>query len=275
MKRGYYPVISVSLSHHMQPKISIIIPVFNESGNVLPLAEDIQAALDFHPAILGAYEVIFIDDASLDATCGEIMTLMQDDGRIRLLRHGARMGISAAIRHGINGARAEWIVTCDGDGQNDPSDIPRLLQRAWTHGKDGRIIVCGVRIHRCDTWQKRLASKFANGVRRALLKDGSPDTGCALKAFRRDAYLAVPFFNGLHRFMPAMFKTYGHEVVHILVNDRPRLRGQSKSGIIERGLRGFYDIFGVIWLTRRTPVRTAHEEMRTAVVTTLQKPLKR
>lgn len=237
----------------MTPAISIIIPVCNESGNLAPLAEEIAAALAHTNPRLAAYEIIFVDDGSTDGSAQEIMDLVDTDPRLRLRTHTTRQGVSTAFRTGITAAHADWIVTLDGDGQNDPADIPRLLQLAWARHMNDSVLVCGVRVNRRDTWQKRLASKTANTVRRWMLQDGAPDTGCALKLFRRDAYLALPFFNGLHRFMPAMFRAFGHEVLHTPVNDRLRLRGHSKSDILGRGVRGFFDLFGVSWLIRRCP----------------------
>lgn len=233
--------------------ISIVIPICNESGNIAPLVEEITAALAHTNPRLTAYEVIFVDDGSTDGSGQEMMTLAATDARLRLLTHATRQGVSTAFRNGIAAAQADWIVTLDGDGQNDPADIPRLLQLAWARRSDDSVLVCGVRVNRRDTWQKRRASKIANKIRRWMLHDGAPDTGCALKVFRRDAYLSLPFFNGLHRFMPAMFKAFGHEVLHTPVNDRLRLRGESKSDILGRGVRGFFDLFGVSWLIRRNP----------------------
>ncbi|MGB4102020.1 MAG: glycosyltransferase family 2 protein [Alphaproteobacteria bacterium] len=235
----------------MIPTFSIVIPLCNESGNIVPLAKEIIAALDRANPHPGPYEVIFVDDGSTDESAQEVQSLWASYPDFRLLAHNARMGSSTAFRTGIAAARARWIVTLDGDGQNDPADIPRLLQLAWACGHDDSILVCGVRVNRRDTLLKRLASKFANAVRRRMLDDGAPDTGCALKVFRRDTYLDLPFFKGLHRFMPAMFRAFGHEVLHTPVNDRLRLRGQSKSDILGRGIRGFFDLFGVAWLIRR------------------------
>ncbi len=253
----------------MTPVLSIVIPVLNESGNIQPLLREIGAALDKEPQIGGAYEVVFVDDGSNDSTTGEIAEAMQTNPRVRMLRHAGRLGTSTAFRHGVMAARADWIMTCDGDGQNDPADMPRLLALAWARNRADKIIVCGVRINRQDTWQKRLASRSANRIRRWMLRDGAPDTGCALKLFRRDGYLAIPFFTSLHRFMPAMFSAYGHEVIHTPINDRPRLHGVSKSDIMGRALRGFYDLFGVKWLMMRSPQVQSFTEYRPAEVVEL------
>ena len=161
--------------------------------------------------------------------------------------------MSAAIRTGMRHARAPWAVTIDGDRQNDPADAPRLLDLAWSKGRDRKILVAGIRVNRQDTTGKRLASRFANKIRKSLLNDNCPDTGCSLKVFPRQSYLELPFFNGLHRFMPALMKLYGHETIFTPVNDRPRKIGVSKSDFLGRAVKGTYDLLGVIWLIRRTP----------------------
>lgn len=235
------------------PDISIVIPVHNESGNIAPLIQEIHAALTGAALLPRGYEIIIVDDGSNDATAEETERLAQEDRTLRVLRSSVRQGASAAFRHGVMAARTAWIITIDGDGQNDPADIIRLLQLGWARSRDDNILICGVRVHRRDTWKKRFASRFANMLRRYVLRDGAPDTACALKLFRRDAYLRLPFFNGFHRFMPALFLAGGAEIIHTPVNDRPRLRGQSKSDIVGRGLRGLIDMAGVWWLIRRTP----------------------
>lgn len=248
----------------MPPCLSIVIPVLNESGNIAPLLREIAAALDHEPLCNGNYEVVFVDDGSTDSSTTEIAEAMQAQPRVRMLRNAERLGMSTAVRHGVMAARAPWIMTCDGDGQNDPADMPRLLALGWARSMEDKIIVCGVRINRQDTWQKRLASRSANRLRRWVLQDGAPDTGCALKLFRRDGYLAIPFFTSLHRFMPAMFRTYGHEVIHTPVYDRPRLHGESKSDILGRAGRGLYDLIGVKWLMQRSPRVQVFTEYRPA-----------
>lgn len=250
----------------MLPCLSIVIPVLNESGNIAPLLREIAAAFDGEPLCGDAYEVIFVDDGSTDSTTDEIAEAMQSAPRVRMLRHTERMGMSTAVRHGVMAARSPWIMTCDGDGQNDPADMPRLLALGWARNRDDKILVCGVRIHRQDTWQKRMASRCANRIRRWVLRDGAPDTGCALKLFRRDGYLAIPFFTSLHRFMPAMFQAYGHDVIHTPVHDRLRLHGESKSDILGRAGRGLYDLIGVKWLMHRSPRVQVFTEYRSAVI---------
>lgn len=243
------------------PLLSVVIAVHNEAGNVMPLAGEVARALEGAPQIAEQYEIVFVDDGCTDSTALEIRHLMTADARIRLVVHEHRTGLSAAIRSGVRHASAPWIMTCDGDGQNDPADMPRLAARAWEGGQDAGVIVCGWRTNRQDSWRKRMASRFANAVRKAVLHDGCPDTGCSLKLFRRDTYLMLPFFNGLHRFMPALFRHYGHTVINMPVNDRPRRLGVSKSDIVGRGLKGLADLLGVYWLLRRTP--KAHKATET------------
>lgn len=251
----------------MVPLVSVVIPVLNESGNVGPLIKEIAATLQQSPQVAGAYEIIFVDDGSTDSTTEEIAAAIAQNPQVRMLRHEKRLGTSTAFRHGVMAARADWIITCDGDGQNDPADMPRLLALGWARGRDERVLVCGVRVNRQDTAQKRWASRSANAIRRWWLQDGAPDTGCALKLFRRDGYLALPFFTSLHRFMPALFKAHGHEVLHTPINDRLRVNGVSKSDIVGRAARGFYDLFGVKWLMRRAPLAQSYTEYRPMPIT--------
>ncbi|MDD4616046.1 MAG: glycosyltransferase family 2 protein [Alphaproteobacteria bacterium] len=242
------------------PLVSVVIPLLDESGNVLPLIDEISAALEGYAAVGQAYEIICVDDGSTDATAQEVQQAKEINPRVRLIRHSKRLGMSAAIRNGIRRAASKWILTIDGDRQNDPADAPRLLDLAWMKGRDRKILVAGIRVNRQDTTAKRLASRFANKIRKLLLNDNCPDTGCSLKVFPRDSYLELPFFNGLHRFMPALLKLYGHECVFTPVNDRPRSCGISKSDFLGRAIRGTYDLFGVIWLIRHTPAPERGEE---------------
>lgn len=230
-------------------EVSIVIPVFNEAENVVPLLEEVRAAV----AGLGPAEVIFVDDASADDTAERLRPhLGGESPRVRLVRHGRRSGQSAAVRSGVKAARGRWIAPLDGDGQNDPADIPTLL--AATRGQDQPALVGGVRAKRRDTLSKRLASRFANGLRQALLRDGAVDTGCGIKVFRRDAFLDLPFFGAQHRFLPALFRSHGHTVAYAPVNHRPRGGGVSKYVNWRRGTVGLFDLFGVLWLKTRTPV---------------------
>ena len=240
------------------PLLSVVIPVLNEAGNVVPMVAEIVAALTTYAPIGDRFEILYVDDGSTDDTVAEIAAIMRDQPRLRLIRHPERLGTSTAIRNGVRHARAPWILTIDGDRQNDPADIPRLCELAWRRldgslDRDGKVLVAGIRTNRRDTLTKRLASRFANWVRQKLLQDDCPDTACCLKLFSQQAYLELPFFNGLHRFMPALFKLYGYPLIMTPVNDRPRLVGVSKSDILGRGVKGLFDILGVLWLKRRTP----------------------
>ena len=243
------------------PLLSVIIPMLNESGNVLPLIEEISAALSAYAPIGQAFEIICVNDGSTDATAQEIKQAREKHPNVRLIQHANRLGMSAALRNGIRRAKASWVLTIDGDRQNNPADAPRLLDLAWMKGRDQKMLVAGIRVNRQDTTGKRLASRFANKIRKSLLNDNCPDTGCSLKLFPRDSYLELPFFSGLHRFMPALLKLYGHECVFTPVNDRPRVHGVSKSDFIGRAVRGAYDLFGVIWLVRHTPAPERGEEI--------------
>ncbi|HEU0118026.1 MAG TPA: glycosyltransferase family 2 protein, partial [Alphaproteobacteria bacterium] len=192
------------------PLLSVVIPLLNEAGNVLPLIEEITKALNGYAPTAKNFEIICVDDGSTDATAHEVKEARAAYPHVRLVRHTNRLGMSAAIRNGMRHGRAPWAMTIDGDRQNDPADAPRLLDLAWAKGHDRKILVAGIRVNRRDTTGKRLASRFANRIRKTLLNDNCPDTGCSLKVFPRQSYLDLPFFNGLHRFMPALLKLYGH-----------------------------------------------------------------
>ncbi len=235
------------------PLISVVIPMLNEAGNILPLVQEVSAALRAYNKVGEHFEIIAVDDGSDDTTPSELLEARKTCKQLRIIRHDKRLGMSAAIRNGVRRALAEWVVTMDGDRQNDPADAPRLIDLAWQGGMGQKILVAGLRAKRRDTLGKRYASRFANAIRRSLLNDNCPDTGCSLKVFPRDSYLELPFFNGLHRFMPALFKHYGHEIRFLPVNDRPREVGVSKSDFVGRAIKGLWDLFGVIWIMRRTP----------------------
>ncbi len=241
------------------PALSVVIPVHNEADNVGPLAEEIHAALDGRID----FEIMFVDDASSDATPSRLASLARSYPRVRVLRHRTNAGQSTALLSGARHARGALIATLDGDGQNDPADIPALLAR-WDdeQGADsgtGPLLLAGWRASRRDTWIRRLSSRIANGVRRRVLGDGTPDTGCGLKLFRREAFLALPYFDHLHRFLPALFIRHGGRVVSVPVNHRPRLRGQSHYGIGNRLFVGIVDMAGVSWLRRRTRLTGVEE----------------
>ena len=229
------------------PRFSIVVAVFNEADNVAPVtAEIMQAAFP-----LGPFELIYVDDGSNDKTPERLRVLRARHGAIRVLRHDRRCGKSAALVTGIGAARAPWIVTMDGDGQDDAAEIPRLLEAVWAAGEPSPL-VAGIRTARRDRRSRRLATKLANGLRQRLLRDNCPDTACGFKAFRRDVFLRLPSFEGMHRFLPALFQTLGHPLVCVPVNHRPRLAGQSKYTNLGRAVVGVADMLGVIWLRRRT-----------------------
>lgn len=234
--------------------LSVVMSVADEEGNILPLAQEIVTVLDGMPMTRGQYEIIFVDDQSHDATREEIMQAAQrfPQAHVRLICHQqGRYGKSQGVWTGLRHASGEWIVTMDGDGQNDPADIPRLIAVAWEKGRSHSMLVSGVRVNRQGSRSRRWASKIANAIRRGLLHDDSPDTGCALKMFRRDAYLALPYFDGIHRYEPTLFRLYNQPVIYVPVNDRARLHGVSKYTNMKRALVGLYDLIGLMWLQRR------------------------
>jgi len=238
------------------PRFSIVVAVFNEADNVAPVtAEIMQAAFP-----LGPFELIYVDDGSNDATPERLRVLRARDGAIRVLRHDRRCGKSAALITGIGAARAPWIVTMDGDGQDDAAEIPRLLEAVWAAGEPSPL-VAGIRTARRDRRSRRLATKLANGLRQKLLRDVCPDTACGFKAFRRDVFLRLPSFEGMHRFLPALFQTFGHPLICVPVNHRKRLAGKSKYTNFGRAVVGVADMLGIVWLRRRTrlPGRVVEE----------------
>jgi len=225
--------------------LSLVIPVFDEQDNVQPLLDEVRAALDGR----FDYEVIFVDDGSRDATLARLTALKADCPRLRVLHHRHNAGQSAALLSGLRAARAPWVATLDGDGQNDPADIPALYEVALAD--DGLWLVGGWRRRRRDTWLKRLSSRVANRVRAALLGDATPDSGCGLKLLRREAVLQLPRFDHMHRFLPALVLREGGAVRSVPVNHRPRARGASKYGLFNRLWIGIVDLLGVMWLRRR------------------------
>jgi dolichol-phosphate mannosyltransferase len=228
--------------------LSIVIPVKDEAGNIRTLTGEIHAALEG----LVEYEIIYVDDGSGDATAAEIRQVQGGMPQIRLLRHAKNWGQSAAIRTGVRAARGDWIATLDGDGQNDPADLPGLWRFARRAPPDPPLLITGHRKQRRDDWRKRWASRFANAIRRWCLGDDTPDTGCGLKLFPRSLFLDLPFFNHMHRFLPALVLREGGIVRSLPINHRPRFAGRSKYGILDRALGGIIDLFGLMWLQRRT-----------------------
>jgi glycosyltransferase involved in cell wall biosynthesis len=227
------------------PQISVVVPVFDESGAAPALAREIAAAFAGR-----AYELIFVDDASRDDTRAVLRALTSEIPALRVLTHGRNAGQSRAIRTGVMAARAPIIVTLDGDGQNDPADAPRLADRLAA-GPARLALVGGVRARRRDSLAKRIASKVANNVRGALLRDAAADTGCGLKAFRREAFLRLPYFDHLHRFLPALMLREGYETAFEPVGHRPRQTGRSKYTNLGRLASSLSDLAGVIWLNTR------------------------
>jgi len=229
----------------MAMSLSVVVPVKDEAANVGPLAREIAAAIAGEPEA----EIIFIDDGSSDGTAEALAALKSELPSLRVIRHAANLGQSRAIRTGVREARAEIVVTLDGDGQNDPADISKLLAELR---KDDRIgMVSGVRARRQDKLSRKLASRAGNSIRRRLLKDNAIDTGCGLKAFRREAFLALPYFDHIHRFLITLMIREGYEVRFVDVNHRPRLHGTSKYTNLNRTLVGIADLLGVRWLQRR------------------------
>ena len=221
------------------PLVSVVVPVRNEAPNIAPLVAEIRAALAGV-----AHEIVYVDDGSTDGTPSELSA-----AGVRRLRHRVSCGQSAAVISGVRAACGHWIVTLDGDGQNDPADIPRLLARAQAMGGD--ILVAGHRVTRKDTVVKRLTSRMANRIRARLLRAATPDTGCGLKVFPRALFLELPHFDHMHRYLPALVLRQGGRVVSEPVNHRPRTRGVSNYGTLDRLLVAFLDLVGVAWLQRR------------------------
>ncbi len=231
-----------------RPSVSVVVPVMNEAGNVVPLMEEIHDALEGAEA----YETIFVDDCSTDGTPERLVEVRSKFPRLRVIRHDVNCGQSAAIRTGVLAAQGGYIVTLDGDGQNDPADIPRVLAALRASDAPATLkMVSGQRVKRQDTIIKKLSSRVANAVRRALLNDGTLDTGCGLKAFCRTSYLRLPYFDHMHRYFPALMRREGYQVGFVKVNHRPRLHGRSKYGVFDRLWVSFSDLMGVMWLNRR------------------------
>jgi dolichol-phosphate mannosyltransferase len=232
----------------LPPAISVVVPVRDEAENIEPLLAEIQSALDG----LETYEILCVDDGSRDATPQILAAAMTACPALRVIRHSEPSGQSAALITGIRGARAPWIVTLDGDGQNDPADIPALLKVLHDpQQSEAPQLICGQRRRRQDTWTKRVSSRIANTVRRMALRDGTPDTGCGLKLFSRETFLSLPQFDHMHRFLPSLVQTAGGRVVSVEVSHRPRRRGKTHYGIFDRLWVSIVDLGGVMWLERR------------------------
>jgi len=237
------------------PAISVVVPMFNEAGAAASLVGEIAAALAAFN-----HEIIVVDDSSEDETVEVLKATRQDHANLRILRHQKNAGQSRATRTGVIAARAPVIATLDGDGQNDPIDIAALFE-ALKDSKSDVAMVAGDRRERRDSARKRWASTFANGLRRRLLNDGARDTGCGLKVFYREAYLRLPFFDHMHRFLPALILRQGGKIMSVEVNHRPRRHGRSNYGVLDRLWIGIVDLFGVMWLQRRTKITTDIKEL--------------
>ena len=228
--------------------LSVVVPVFNELENVEPLILEIQASLEN----IIAYEMIFVDDFSSDTTLNKLVQLNSTINGLRVLSHKRRSGQSAAVYTGVKAARAPLVVTLDGDGQNNPSDIPNLLEAYQKNsGTAKNVMICGQRENRKDSFAKRFSSKIANVIRSGLLGDSTLDTGCGLKLFRVLDFMGLPSFNHMHRFLPALMIRNGGKVISIKVSHRSRDRGKSKYGTFDRLWVGVFDLIGMMWLKSR------------------------
>jgi dolichol-phosphate mannosyltransferase len=246
------------MSESGAPALSVVVPVFNERDNIAPLVAEVVAALRGRLP----FEIVYIDDCSKDDSHAVLTRLMEDVPELRVLRHGSQSGQSTAIRNGVKAARGAWIATLDGDGQNDPADIPKLIE-VRDQSPAQLKLVAGWRVNRRDTGSKRWASKIANAIRSRLLRDETPDTGCGIKVFERAAFLDLPYFDHMHRYLPALFKRAGWTCVSVPVNHRERATGVSKYNNLHRAWVGLSDLRGVGWLikrSRRTEVREAARE---------------
>ena len=237
------------------PQLSVVVPVHNEEDNVAPLVGEIVAALRG----LVDFEIVYVDDTSRDSTLERLRALQVTTPELRVIRHLTNAGQSTAVRNGVKAARAPWIATLDGDGQNDPADIPNLLAQRDAAAA-GIKLFAGWRVNRQDSGSKRWASKWANAIRARMLRDDTPDTGCGIKLFERDAFLDLPYFDHMHRYLPALMQRAGWKTVSVPVNHRHRTAGVSKYNNLGRALVGIRDLRGVAWLIVRSR-RTAVEEL--------------
>ena len=236
------------------PQLSVVVPVHDEAGNIAPLVRGIVDALRG----VVSFELVYVDDASRDASASELQALKADVPELRVLRHETQAGQSVAIRNGVKAARAPWVATLDGDGQNDPADLPKLLAARDAAAAEVKLLT-GWRVARKDTAAKRWASRAANAIRRRLLHDDTPDTGCGTKLFEREAFLDLPYFDHMHRYLPALMQRAGWGTLSLPVNHRARGRGASKYGNLARAIVGLRDLGGVAWLIRRSHVVRAEE----------------
>lgn len=236
------------------PQLSVVVPVFNEQDNVAPLVNEIVAALRGKTD----FEIVYVDDRSRDGTLDALRRLMSQTPELRVLHHAAQSGQSTAIRSGVKAARGAWIATLDGDGQNDPADIPKLLAARDVAAPDIKLFA-GWRVDRRDSGSKRWASKWANAIRARMLRDDTPDTGCGIKLFERAAFLELPYFDHMHRYLPALMQRAGWKTISVPVHHRHRTAGVSKYNNLNRALVGIRDLRGVAWLIQRSKRTTVEE----------------
>ena len=237
------------------PALSVVVPVFNERDNVAPLIQEIVAALRGK----FGFEIVYVDDHSRDDTLAVLQSLKAAVPELRVLHHLQQSGQSTAIRTGVKAAHGMWIATLDGDGQNDPADIPKLIAARDT-GDVRTKLYAGWRVNRQDSGSKRWASTWANTIRSNLLRDATPDTGCGIKLFEREAFLDLPYFDHMHRYLPALMQRAGWQTISVPVNHRHRATGVSKYNNLNRALVGIRDLQGVAWLIKRSK-RTAVQEV--------------
>ncbi|GAB3745973.1 glycosyltransferase family 2 protein [Lysobacter olei] len=241
------------------PQLSVVVPVFNERDNVAPLVHEITAALRGRaPADGGDFEIVYVDDHSKDDTLAVLQQLKTEVPELRVVHHVTQSGQSTAIRNGVKAARGAWIATLDGDGQNDPADIPKLIAERAKAAPEVKLFA-GWRVNRQDSGSKRWASKWANAIRSRMLRDDTPDTGCGIKLFEREAFLDLPHFNHMHRYLPALMQRAGWKTVSVPVHHRHRTAGVSKYNNLNRALVGISDLRGVAWLIKRGKVTRVQE----------------
>ena len=237
------------------PELSVVVPVFNERDNIPPLLAEIATALrgkvDF--------EIVYVDDDSSDDSRAVLAAQKASDPELRVLHHVTRSGQSTAVSNGVRAARGAWIATLDGDGQNDPADIPKLLAARAAAAPQIKLFA-GWRTTRRDSFNKRISSKIANAVRSRMLKDATPDTGCGLKLFERETFLRLPYFDHMHRYLPALVRRAGYASQSVPVGHRPRTAGTSKYGMLDRLWVGLADLRGVAWLMRRAKITGVEED---------------
>ena len=239
----------MTLDNAVKPEISVVVPVFNEQDNIAPLVHEVVAALRG----LLPFEIIYVDDCSKDASREVLKQLQHVIPELRVFGHTQQSGQSTAIRNGVKQARGEWIATLDGDGQNDPADIPKLI--AARAKVDASVkLFAGWRVERKDSGSKRWASKAANAIRSRLLRDETPDTGCGIKLFERALFLDLPYFDHMHRYLPALVKRAGYQSLSVPVNHRERSTGVSKYNNLGRAWVGISDLRGVGWLIKRSKI---------------------